>query len=64
MAIGKKHQNKSDMDWEEVNAGLGHLFLMFCFLVIKFEYNCLRLVERQCAGSCSIAKVRNKTYEM
>jgi hypothetical protein len=43
LAIGKRSRNKSDIDWEEVNAGLGHLFVLFCFLVIKFDYICARM---------------------
>lgn len=64
LAIGKKNRNRNDMDWEEINAGLGHLFVLFCFLVMKFEYQCVRLVDRECLGSCSKAKVGNRVYEM
>jgi hypothetical protein len=62
MALGKRSRNKNDLDWEEINAGLGHLFILFCYLVIKFDYTCVRLTEKECLGSCSKVKVGNKSY--
>jgi hypothetical protein len=60
--LGNLSINKNDLDWEEINAGLGHLFILFCYLVIKFDYTCVRLTEKECLGSCSKVKVGNKSY--
>ena len=45
LALGKRPRVK-DVDWEEANAALGHLFLLFCFLVLKHQYTCVRMTER------------------
>ncbi len=37
MAMGRKAES-SDISWEEVAIGLGHLLIAFNFLVIKYGY--------------------------
>jgi len=63
LALAKRSRDRNELDWEEINAGLGHLFLLFCYLAIKFEYHCVRLTGRQCLGSCSKVRVGSKLFE-
>lgn len=41
--MGKRNET-ADISWEEVNAGLGHLYLSFNFLISNYNYE-MRIIQ-------------------
>lgn len=48
------------MDWDETNAGLGQIAILFNYLVSKFQYKYRFIDYIECNGSFSKIKTNNK----
>lgn len=48
--MGKKSDG-IDVQWDQFNTGLGHLFLGFNILILKYDYCCVKLKKIKLKGS-------------
>jgi hypothetical protein len=58
MVVGKK--NDQQIDWDDMNAALGHLCIIAGYLMKKFAYTYQRIERIEFNGSSSRIEVKNK----